>query len=134
MNVRQRWISLLGRVLLSLVFIVSGVGKVLDPAGTLAYIESAHLPMPQLAYAVALGVELGLGLALLLGFRAQLAAAGIALFTFVTALVFHSNMADPLQVIMFLKNMTIVGGLLIVIAFGPGGYSVDGGKRIMLPQ
>ncbi|MBF5040667.1 MULTISPECIES: DoxX family protein [unclassified Methylophilus] len=134
MNVRQRWISLLGRVLLSLVFIVSGVGKVLDPAGTLAYIESAHLPMPQLAYAVALVVELGLGLALLLGFRAQLAAAGIALFTFVTALVFHSNMADPLQVIMFLKNMTIVGGLLIVIAFGPGGYSVDGGKRIMLPQ
>lgn len=134
MNVRQRWISLLGRVLLSLVFIVSGVGKVLDPAGTLAYIESAHLPMPQLAYVVALVVELGLGLALLLGFRAQLAAAGIALFTFVTALVFHSNMADPLQVIMFLKNMTIVGGLLIVIAFGPGGYSVDGGKRIMLPQ
>ncbi len=134
MNVRQRWISLLGRVLLSLVFIVSGVGKVLDPAGTLAYIESAHLPMPQLAYAVALVVELGLGLALLLGFRAQLAAAGIALFTFVTALVSHSNMADPLQVIMFLKNMTIVGGLLIVIAFGPGGYSVDGGKRIMLPQ
>jgi putative oxidoreductase len=134
MNVRQRWISLLGRVLLSLVFIVSGVGKVLDPAGTLAYIESAHLPMPQLAYAVALVVELGLGLALLLGFRAQLAAAGIALFTFVTALVFHSNMADPLQVIMFLKNMTIVGGLLIVIAFGPGGYSVDGGKRIILPQ
>ncbi|BEV06885.1 DoxX family protein [Methylophilus glucosoxydans] len=134
MNVRQRWISLLGRVLLSLVFIVSGVGKVLDPAGTLAYIESAHLPMPQLAYAVALVVELGLGFALLLGFRAQLAAAGIALFTFVTALVFHSNMADPLQVIMFLKNMTIVGGLLIVIAFGPGGYSVDGGKRIMLPQ
>jgi putative oxidoreductase len=134
MNVRQRWISLLGRVLLSLVFIVSGVGKVLDPAGTLAYIESAHLPMPQLAYAVALVVELGLGFALLLGFRAQLAAAGIALFTFVTALVFHSNMADPLQVIMFLKNMTIVGGLLIVIAFGPGGYSVDGGKRIMLSQ
>jgi putative oxidoreductase len=134
MNVRQRWISLLGRVLLSLVFIVSGVAKVMDPAGTMAYIASAHLPFPQLAYAVALVVELGLGIALLVGFWAQLAAAGIALFTFVTALAFHSNMADPVQVIMFLKNITIIGGLLIVIAFGPGGYSVDGGKRIILPE
>lgn len=126
MNVRQRWVSFLGRVLLSLIFIISGITKVMDPAGTIAYIESAHLPMPTLAYVVALFVELGLGLALLVGYRSQLAAAGIALFTFVTALMFHSNMADPVQVIMFLKNTTIIGGLLVVIAFGPGGYSVDG--------
>ena len=134
MNVRQRWVSFLGRVLLSLIFIISGIAKVMDPAGTIAYIESAHLPLPQVAYIVALIVELGLGLALLIGFKAQVAAAGIALFTFVTALMFHSNMADPLQVIMFLKNITIIGGLLVVIAFGPGGYSVDGGKRVMLVE
>ncbi len=134
MNVRQRWISFIGRVLLSLIFIISGIVKLMDPAGTLAYIESAHLPMPQIAYAVALFVELGLGLALLLGYRSQLAAAGIAVFTFVTALTFHSNMADPVQVIMFLKNTTIIGGLLVVIAFGPGGYSVDHGKRVILPE
>lgn len=134
MNVRQRWVSFLGRVLLSLIFIISGIAKVMDPAGTIAYIESAHLPLPQVAYGVSLIVELGLGLALLLGFKAQLAAAGIALFTFVTALMFHSNMADPVQVIMFLKNITIIGGLLVVIAFGPGGYSVDGGRRVLLVE
>lgn len=125
MNVRQRWLSLIGRILLSLIFIVSGIFKLLDPAGTITYIESAHLPLPQIAYAVALLVELGMGGALLLGFQSKLAAAGIAAFTFVTALTFHSNMADPVQVIMFMKNITIVGGLLIVIAFGPGGYSLD---------
>lgn len=134
MNVRQRWVSFLGRVLLSLIFIISGIIKVMDPAGTIAYIESAHLPLPQVAYVGALVVELGLGLALLVGFKAQLAAAGIALFTFVTALMFHSNMADPVQVIMFLKNITIIGGLLVVIAFGPGGYSVDGGRRVLLVE
>lgn len=134
MNVRQRWISFAGRVLLSLIFIISGIVKVMDPAGTIAYIETTHLPMPQLAYGVALIVELGLGIALLIGFKSQLAAAGIALFTFVTALTFHSNMADPVQVIMFLKNITIIGGLLVVIAFGPGGYSLDQGKRIILPE
>jgi putative oxidoreductase len=125
MNVRQRWLSLIGRILLSLIFIVSGIGKLMDPAATMVYIESVHAPMPQVAYMVALIVELGLGTALLLGYRSKLAAAGIALFTFVTALMFHSNMADPLQVAMFMKNITIVGGLLIVIAFGPGGYSLD---------
>ena len=134
MNVRQRWVSFLGRVLLSLIFIISGISKVLDPAGTIAYIESTHLPLPHVAYVVALIVELGLGVALLVGFKAQLAAAGIAIFTFITALMFHSNMADPLQVIMFLKNITIIGGLLVVIAFGPGGYSVDNGKRLVIVE
>lgn len=134
MNVRQRWISFLGRVLLSLIFIISGILKVLDPAGTLAYIESVHLLIPQVAYIVALVVELGLGTALLVGFKSQLAAAGIAIFTFVTALMFHSNMADPVEVVMFLKNITIIGGLLVVIAFGPGGYSVDNGKRVVIAE
>jgi putative oxidoreductase len=134
MNVRQRWVSFLGRVLLSLIFIISGVAKVMDPAGTIAYIESVHLPLPQVAYVVALVVELGLGIALLVGFKAQLAAAGIAVFTFVTALMFHSNMADPMQVIMFLKNITIIGGLLVIIAFGPGGYSIDRGKHVTLME
>jgi len=134
MNVRQRWVSFLGRVLLSLIFIISGIVKIMDPAGTIAYIESAHLPLPQVAYVVALVVELGLGIALLVGFKAQLAAAGIAVFTFVAALMFHSNMADPMQVIMFLKNITIIGGLLVIIAFGPGGYSVDRGKHVTLME
>ncbi len=134
MNVRQRWVSFMGRVLLSLIFIISGIIKLLDPAGTIAYIESANLPLPQIAYALAIFVELGLGTALLVGFKSQIASAGIAIFTFVTALMFHSNMADPVQVIMFLKNITIIGGLLVVIAFGPGGYSVDNGRRLVLDQ
>lgn len=125
MNVSQRWISLTGRVLLSSIFIISGLGKVADPAGTIAYIESVNAPMPQVAYAVAVFVELVLGIALLLGFKAKFAAACIALFTLATAFMFHSNMADQVQLIMFLKNITIAGGLLVIVAFGPGGYSLD---------
>lgn len=129
MNVQQRWLSFIGRVLLSFIFIVSGIAKWLDPAGTQAMIANAHLPLPQVAYVVALVVEIGLGSALLLGFRAQWAAAGLAVFTFITALAFHSDLSDPLQLAMFLKNITIIGGLLIVIAFGPGGLSVDNGPH-----
>lgn len=125
MSASQRWISGLGRMLLSLIFIVSGIGKLADPAGTVAAIDSIGAPVPQLAYVVAVFVEVALGTALLLGFKAKWAAAGIALFTVATALMFHSDMADPLQRIMFLKNITIAGGLLVIVAFGPGGYCLD---------
>lgn len=125
MSASQRWISGLGRVLLSLIFIVSGIGKLADPAGTMAAIESVGAPWPQVAYVIAVFVEVALGFALLLGFKAKWAAAGIALFTLATALMFHSDMADQVQRIMFLKNVTIAGGLLIIVAFGPGGYSLD---------
>lgn len=129
MNTVQSAASVAARILLSHIFIISGLSKVANPAGTIAYIQSVGAPLPEVAYAIALFVELVLGVALLLGYQARLAAAGIALFTIAAALMFHLNMADQIQQIMFLKNLTIVGGLLMVVAFGAGAYSLDNRGR-----
>lgn len=129
MNALQSAASVAGRVLLSHIFIISGLSKAANPAGTIGYIQSVGTPMPEMAFAIALFVELVLGIALLVGYKARLAAAGIAVFTVATAFMFHNNMADQMQQIMFLKNLTIVGGLLMVIAFGPGALSVDNRRR-----
>jgi len=86
-------------------------------------------PLPEVAYAIALFVELVLGIALLVGYKTRLAAAGIAVFTVATAFMFHNNLADQIQQIMFLKNLTIVGGLLMVVAFGAGAFSLDNRRR-----
>ncbi|HSH85720.1 MAG TPA: DoxX family protein [Methylophilus sp.] len=129
MNSFQSAVSVLGRVLLSHIFIISGIGKATNPAGTIGYIQSVGAPLPEVAYAIALFVELVLGVALLVGFKARWAAAGIALFTLATAFLFHFNLADQMQQIMFLKNLTIVGGLLLVVAFGAGAYSLDNRRR-----
>lgn len=129
MNTFQSVVSVIGRILLSQIFIISGVGKATNPEGTIGYIQSVGAPMPEVAYVIALVVELGLGIALLVGFKARWAAAGIALFTIATAFLFHFNLADQMQQIMFLKNLTIAGGLLIVVAFGAGAYSLDNRQR-----
>jgi len=129
MNTVQSAASVAARILLSHIFIISGLSKVANPAGTIAYIQSVGAPLPEVAYAIALFVELVLGVALLLGYQARLAAAGIALFTIAAALMFHLNMADQIQQIMFFKNLTIVGGLLMVVAFGAGAYSLDNRRR-----
>lgn len=129
MNSFQSAVSVLGRVLLSHIFIISGIGKATNPAGTIGYIQSVGAPLPEVAYAIALFVELVLGVALLVGYQARWAAAGIALFTVATAFLFHFNLADQMQQIMFLKNLTITGGLLLVVAFGAGAYSMDNRHR-----
>lgn len=125
MNGFQSTVSLVARVLLSQIFIISGLSKVANPAGTIGYIQSVGAPLPELAYAIALFVELVLGIALLVGFKARWAAAGIAIFTIAAGFLFHNNMADQMQQIMFLKNLTIAGGLLMVVAFGAGAFSLD---------
>lgn len=121
--------SAVGRVLLAHIFILSGLSKVANPVGTIGYIQSVGAPLPEVAYAIAVFVEVVLGIALLVGFKARLAAAGIALFTVAAAFLFHTNFADQMQQIMFLKNLTIAGGLLMVVAFGAGAYSLDNRRR-----
>ena len=129
MTSSQRFTSFAGRVLLSLIFIMSGVGKLADHAGTVGYISSVHAPMPELAYWIAVIVEVGFGISLLVGFKARFAAFGLAVFTIVAAFLFHNNFADQIQMIMFLKNITITGGLLLVVAHGAGGISIDNRKN-----
>lgn len=117
--------ALAGRVLLAAIFILSGAGKLADPAGTIAYIGSAGLPVAPLAFAGAVAIELGGGIALIAGYRTRLVAAVLALFSIVTALAFHSALADQNQFIHFFKNIAMAGGLLQVVAFGGGRLSLD---------
>ncbi|WP_407293882.1 DoxX family protein [Stutzerimonas zhaodongensis] len=117
--------SLTGRVLLSAIFLLSGVSKISAPAGMIGYIESVGLPFPTLALAMAILIEVVGGIALILGYRTRLVAAGLAVFSVATALAFHNQLGDQNQFIHFFKNIAMAGGLLQVVAFGAGRFSLD---------
>ena len=126
----QDVIALVGRILIAYLFIPAGFGKLMGFAGTVGYITSAGLPLPQVAAAIAILVELGLGIALLLGFKTRIVAIVMAIFTVATALFFHKYWSAPdamkmMQTINFNKNIAIAGGLLAFAAFGPGRLSID---------
>ncbi|WP_434775695.1 DoxX family protein [Pseudomonas oryzihabitans] len=126
MNTTQAFTATTGRLLLASLFLFSGVGKLLAPVATKGYIATMGLPFVELAYLGALAVELGLASLLLIGYRTRAVAIAMAGFTLVTAAVFHSQFADQNQLIHFLKNIAITGGLLQVAAFGAGALSLDG--------
>jgi putative oxidoreductase len=121
----QNTLALVARILMSLIFLISGFGKVADPAGTIGYIQMVGLPFPTLAYAGAVATELVGGIALLLGFYTRAVALIIGGFSLVTALVFHSQLSDLNQFIHFFKNVAMTGGLLQIAAFGGGSLSID---------
>ncbi|MCR5867144.1 DoxX family protein [Aquincola sp. J276] len=118
-------LPLVARLLVAAIFLVSGFGKLMAPGGTIGYIASVGLPLPELAYAGALIAELGGGLLLVLGYRTRWVAAALAAFSVVSALLFHSALADQNQMFHFLKNLAMAGGLLQFVAFGGGGFSLD---------
>jgi len=120
-----RFLPLLGRVLIGLPFLMSGFGKLTTYAATTAYIGSVGLPLAPLGWAIAVAFEICGGLLLVLGFRAREVALGLAVFTLATAVFFHWNFANQNQMIHFLKNIMIVGGLLQIAHFGAGGFSLD---------
>ena len=127
----QDALTLAGRALIALLFIPAGWGKIGGFAGVTGYIASKGVPLPEVAAAIAIAAELGLGLMLLLGWKARLAAAGLAVFVVVITPIFHNFWAMPaaqqmMQQQAFFKNFAIVGGLLVVVAFGAGGWSLDG--------
>ncbi|MGN8259109.1 DoxX family protein [Pseudomonas sp. SMSB3] len=125
MNTFSATAAVAGRLLLAALFLLSGFSKLAAADATLAYIESSGLPFPLLSYLAALGVELGLAALLIIGFQTRIVAVLMALFTVVTAVAFHSNLADQGQFINFFKNISIAGGLLQIAAFGGGALSVD---------
>lgn len=118
-------IVLIGRVLMSLIFIMSGYFKLLGPANTIQHIAADGLPLPPAAYVVAVVCELGGGLAILLGWQTRIAAAALALFCIVTAFTVHNHPGVSAQMINFWKNITIAGGFIYVLAYGAGAYSLD---------
>ena len=116
-------LSLLGRAGLSLIFIISGWGKIAGYAGTQQYMESAGVPGALLPLVIAL--ELGGGLAILAGAGTRWIAAALAGFSLLSGLLFHFDLADQMQAILFWKNVALAGGFLLLVANGPGAYSVD---------
>jgi putative oxidoreductase len=125
MNSNVRYLPAIGRLLTASIFIVSGLGKIAAPAMTQAYIASAALPMPTLAYLIAIAIEVIGGFFLVIGFQTRATAAVLAAFVVATALSFHHDFADQNQLVHFLKNIAITGGLLQVVTFGPGSFSFD---------
>jgi putative oxidoreductase len=131
----QNSASLLGRALIALLFIPAGFAKIGGFAGVSGYIASKGLPLPEVAAAIAIVVELGLGLLLLFGWKARWAALGMAIFVAVITPIFHNYWASPpaqvtAQQLNFYKNLAVIGGLLVVFAFGPGGWSIDGRRSM----
>jgi putative oxidoreductase len=130
MNSNRDVAVLVARILLSFMFIWAGWSKITGFEGTVGYIASKGLPLPQLMAIGAIVVELGGGLLLLLGYKARWAALALFLFLIPTTLIFHSFWAVPPEQVMaqktnFMKNFTIMGGMLMVWAFGPGRLSLD---------
>lgn len=117
------WTDLSGRLLLALMFVVAGVGKITGYEGTGQYMEAFNVPAMLLPLVIL--AEVGGGLALAAGFLTRWAAAGLAVFTLVAGLVFHSDFSDPSQQILFMKNLAITGGLLVLLGHGAGRFSLD---------
>jgi putative oxidoreductase len=120
-----RYLPLVGRLFIGLPFMVSGLSKLAAIGPTTEMIRAAGLPLPPLALALSVVVELGGGLLLVAGFQARIVATALALFSLATAVAFHSNFADQNQMIHFLKNVMMAGGLLQIVAFGAGALSID---------
>jgi putative oxidoreductase len=121
---------LVGRVLLALIFIIAGFGKITGFEGTVGYMQAYNVPMTQVLAVLAIIVELGGGLMIAVGWKARWAAAAIFIFVLIASFIFHAFWAVPadqaqLQNIMFMKNLAIMGGMLYIIVYGSGPLSVD---------
>ena len=120
-----RYVPFAGRLLIGLPFAMSGLSKLAAIGPTTEMIRAAGLPLPPLALALSVVVELGGGLLLIAGFQTRIVATALALFSLAAAVSFHSNFADQNQMIHFLKNVMMAGGLLQIVAFGAGALSID---------
>ena len=117
--------ALLGRVLITAIFLLSGASKITAPSETMTMIQSIGLPFAALGLAIAVLVEVVGSLLLIAGFQTRWVAGGMFLYTLVTAVAFHHAFGDQDQFLHFLKNVAMAGGLLQIVAFGGGRFSLD---------
>jgi len=117
--------SLLGRVLLVLIFVHSGVGKIEHFEGTAQYMAKSGMPMPSFFLVGAIFLELVGSLTVILGFFTRFGALLLIVFLIPTTLIFHTHFGDRVQMIMFMKNVSMLGGCLVLLAHGPGRFSLD---------
>jgi putative oxidoreductase len=116
-----------GRVLISLLFVITGIQKISGFEGTQAFMESAGLPGMLLPLVIA--VEIIGGLAVIVGWQTRIAAFLLAGFCVLTAVIFHANFGDQMQLLMFLKNLAMAGGFLMIVALGAGSFSIDNRRQ-----
>ncbi|MCR2745881.1 DoxX family protein [Limnobacter parvus] len=122
-------IALIGRVLLAAMFVLAGIEKISGFEGTAGYIASVGLPFSEVLTVLTIAVEIGAGLALIVGFQARIAALLLAGFTLAASVLFHNYWAMPaeqayVQQLMFMKNISVAGGLLMIVALGGGSFSL----------
>ena len=121
---------LVGRTLLALIFLISGIGKIGGFAGTAGYMAGKGLPMVEVLLVLTIIIEIGGALMLISGYMARLSATVLFLWMIPVTFIFHNFWAVPadqqmIQQIMFMKNLAIMGGMLYIAVFGPGSISVD---------
>ena len=122
----SKYSSVIARVLLAHIFLLAGISKITAYAGTQGYMESVGVPGMLLPLVILL--EAGGGLALILGWQTRWTSYALAGFSVVAAIIFHSNLDDQMQMILFMKNFAIAGGLLLLAEHGAGAYSLDNRK------
>jgi putative oxidoreductase len=120
----RSYVPLIARTLLGLIFVMSGITKITGFEGTQQYMASHGIPLTAVALVGAIVVEILGGLSIILGLWARAGAAALFLFLIPATLIFHTDFSQQTQMIMFLKNLSIMGGLLLVIAFGSGTYRI----------
>lgn len=118
-------VPLIGRILLVVLFVIAGYGKLMNPGGTAGYLGKVGVPMPEILVWVAIAVELLGSLLLIIGWQTRVVAWGMAIFTLLTALIGHKFWVDPSQALQFEKNLAIMGGFIMLAVAGPGRLSVD---------
>jgi len=116
-------VEILGRILLSAIFLINGIGKIFNYEGTIQYMENFDVP----GYLIipAITVEILFPILLILGYYTKFSALVLSLFTLVLAVIFHTDFSNQMQLMSFLKNIAIAGGFLIIFVYGPGKYSID---------
>ena len=116
-------VNLISRILMAQIFLIAGIGKISAYAGTQHYMAAYGLPGTLLPLVILL--EVGGGLALLLGFQTRIAAWALALFSIAAALIFHTHFAEQMQQINFMKNLVMAGGLMLLATYGADAWSLD---------
>ena len=116
-------IEILGRIFLATIFLINGVGKIFHYESTIQYMENFDVPGNLIIPAII--VEILFPILLIIGYQAKFSALILSLFTLTLAVIFHTNFADQMQLISFLKNIAIAGGFLIIFVRGAGKYSID---------
>jgi len=119
----NKFTELGGRILLGHIFLLAGISKITAYDGTMGYMDAMGVPGMLLPAVILL--EIAGGLMVIAGFKTRIAAAALAGFSIIAAVIFHSDLADQMQMILFMKNLSIAGGLLLLVSYGAGSISID---------